>query len=259
MKLKDTIHRNLPGQLLILLLVVIAIAMSAHATGADFGLFIRNHRQMGIFMGYFMRPDWAFFSRIIDPMILTLRMAVVGTVLGSVTAIPLSFLATTIVTGNRAVTGIVRLLMNIIRTVPTLLLAALFVAIFGIGPVTGVLTLAVFSFGIMSKLMYDLIETIDLSPLEAAESVGANPVQIVVWSIVPQISHIVASYILYVFEINIRASTILGYVGAGGIGVVLNSALGLFRYDRVSVIILFILAVIFIVDGISEFFRRRLT
>ena len=110
----------------------------------------------------------------------------------------------------------------------------------------------------VSQLIYEAIETIDYGPIEAAESIGANKVQTAVWSVFPQILNQIASYTFYALEINVRASTVLGYVGAGGIGVILNSSLALLRYDRVSVIILMILVVVIIVDGLSEAIRRRL-
>jgi len=110
-----------------------------------------------------------------------------------------------------------------------------------------------------SQLIYEAIETIDKGPIEAAKSVGANKMQIAVWSIYPQINQQIISYSLYAFEVNIRASTVLGYVGAGGIGVLLNSSLSLMRYDRVSIIILFILVVVGIIDAFSENVRKRLS
>ena len=121
------------------------------------------------------------------------------------------------------------------------------------------LTIAVFTFGLVSQLVYEAIETIDEGPVEAAESVGANKVQIAFWSVAPQIMSQVAGYTLYALEVNVRASTVLGYVGAGGIGVILNSSLALLQYDRVSVIILMILVVVAVVDAVSEAARRRLS
>lgn len=118
--------------------------------------------------------------------------------------------------------------MSIIRTIPNLLLAALFVAMIGIGEFTGVLTIAVFTFGMVSQLIYEAIETVEHGTIEAADSVGATKTQVAFWVILPQISHQIFGYALYAFEINVRASTVLGYVGAGGIGVILNSSLSLY-------------------------------
>ena len=117
------------------------------------------------------------------------------------------------------------------------------------------MTLAVFTFGMVAQLIY---ETIEFEPIEANEPVGANRLQIAVWSIWPQIMNNVLSYFFYAFEINVRGSAVLGYVGAGGIGMALSTSLGLFKYDRVSIIILFIFVVVLIVDFISEAIQRRL-
>lgn len=258
MKLKDTIHRNFYKHLFVFLLFILCIWSSAKTTGAVMSDVFNNLDQMGIFLKKFLSPDWSYFPKIIEPMIKTIKMSVVGTALGVFFAVPFAFLATTVVTKNIFFTTIIRFLMSIVRTIPTLLLAALFVAMFGIGEVTGVLTIAVFTFGMVSQLVYEAIETIDQGPLEAADSVGATKMQIAFWSIAPQISHQVVSYSLYAFEVNIRASTILGYVGAGGIGVILNSSLSLMRYDRVSIIILAILIVVITIDWISEIIRKRL-
>ncbi|MTD42098.1 phosphonate ABC transporter, permease protein PhnE [Erwinia sp. CPCC 100877] len=258
MKLKDTIHRNLYKQLFIVALVLICVYASASVTGAQMADVFNNLDQMGLFLQRFLSPDWSYIPKIVAPMIKTIKMSVVGTTIGVFLAVPFAFIATTVVTRNFIITTIVRFLMSIVRTIPNLLLAALFVAMFGIGEFTGVLTIAVFTFGMVSQLVYEAIETIDHGPIEAAESVGATKNQIAFWSIAPQISHQIASYSLYAFEVNIRASTILGYVGAGGIGVILNSSLSLMRYDRVSIIILSILVVVITIDWISEVIRKRL-
>lgn len=171
---------------------------------------------------------------------------------------PFAFLCTSNVTGNRVVAMVARVVMDIIRTIPTLLLAALVVAFMGIGQVSGIITIAVFTFGIVGQLIYQSIEISDPGPVEAARSVGANRMQIATWSILPQIGQDIASYAMYAFEINIRASVILGYVGAGGVGVLLNSSLSLMRYDRVSLVILTVLVLVVIVDWVSEIIRKRL-
>ena len=192
---------------------------------------------------------------LVQPLIKTLKMSVLGTILGVLLAIPFSFLATTIVTKNPVLTGIVRFFLNVIRTIPNMLLAAILVSMVGIGESTGVLTLTIFTFGLTAQLFY---ETIDTAALEACESVGANKFKTAVWAVWPQMIPSIVSYTFYALEINVRSSTVLGYVGAGGIGVILNTSLGLFKYDRVSLVILMIFVVVMIVDGLSEFIRRKL-
>jgi phosphonate transport system permease protein len=258
MRLKDTIHFNWYKHLFIVFILALCLMGSTTVTKADFLEVFTNSRQMADFLSRFLHPDFGYLPKIIPAMIKTLKMSIVGTTIGVAFAIPFAFLATSVVTKNQIVTTIVRFFLDIIRTIPNLLLAALLVAIVGIGEATGVLTIALFTFGMVSQLIYEAIETIDYGPIESAESVGANKIQIAVWAIAPQILSQIASYTFYALEVNVRASTVLGYVGAGGIGVMLNSSLALFKYERVSIIILFILLVVAIVDGISEMIRRRL-
>ena len=258
MKIKDTVHFNWYKHLFLVALLAVCIGTSIHVTDADFAEVFGNLDQMAAFMKRFLNPDFSYIPKVVGPMILTIKMSVVGTVAGVILAVPFAFLATTVVTKNPVITGIVRFFLDVIRTIPNLLLAALLVAVIGIGEFTGVMTIAVFTFGMVSQLIYEAIETIDYGPIEAAESIGANKMQIAVWSVFPQILNQIASYTFYALEINVRASTVLGYVGAGGIGVILNSSLALLRYDRVSVIILMILLMVIIVDGLSEAIRRRL-
>ena len=258
MKLKDTVHFEWYKHLLIVFLLAVCIFGSAVVTDADFSEVFSNLDQVGLFLGRLMHPDFSYLPKLLDPMAKTLKMSVVGTVLGVIVAVPVAFLGTTVVTRNLVVTTVMRFIMDIVRTIPNLLLAALLVAVIGIGEATGVLTIAIFTFGMVSQLIYETIETIDYGPIEAAESVGANKVQIALWSIAPQVLSQIVSYTFYAFEVNVRASTVLGYVGAGGIGVILNSSLALLQYERVSLVILMILVVVAIVDGLSEAIRRRL-
>jgi phosphonate transport system permease protein len=256
MKLKETVHFNWYKHLLLILLLLLFFQSSAWITGADFAQVWSNRSQMTAFMARFLHPDFSYLPQLMMPLIKTLQMSFLGTVLGVVAAIPVSLLATTVVTESRWVSVPMRFLLGLVRTIPNLLLAALFVAIFGIGEATGVLTIAVFTFGMVSQLMFQAIETIDFAPIEAAAAVGANKFQVTVWAIIPQVISQFASYTFYAFEVNVRASTVLGYVGAGGIGVILNASLALLNYERVSIIILTILLTVTIVDFLSERVRR---
>ena len=152
MKLKDTIHFNWYKNLFVVFLLLVCAGGSAALTGADFSEVFENAGQIGIFMGRLAHPDFSYIPDILNPMLKTLQMSVVGTVMGVLFAIPFAFLATTVVTRNRVVTGVIRFLLDVIRTIPNLLLAALLVAVIGIGEATGVLTIAVFTFGMVSQL-----------------------------------------------------------------------------------------------------------
>ena len=258
MKIKDTIHFQWYKTLFLVFVIAVCFFGSASVTEASFSEVFSNMDQLVAFLKKLAKPEFSYIPQLLSPMLKTLKMSALGTMIGMLFAIPCAFLATTVATKNAVVTNIIRLFLNIIRTIPNLLLAAILVVVIGIGEATGIITIAIFTFGMVSQLIYETIETIDFAPIEAAESVGANKIQVAVWSIWPQIMKTVLSYFFYAFEINVRASTVLGYVGAGGIGVTLSAALGLFRYDRVSIIILSIFLVVLVIDAISEEIQRRL-
>lgn len=231
---------------------------SARYTEVDMAMFIQNIEQFFELLKQMAHPAWEYSKYVVQPLAETIQMAVIGTTLGTLIALPFSFLAARNVVKNKYVTSIFRFFLNLMRTLPDLLLAALFVAIVGIGPAAGVATLTVFSFAMISKLFYESIETIDMGPIEALTTAGANKFQIIVFSIVPQILNQFVSYFLYTFEINVRASTVLGYLGAGGIGVYLQRSLSTFRYDQTAVIVIAIFIVVMIIDAVSNVLREKL-
>ena len=218
MKIKETVHFQWYKHLITLIVLLLLIQCSVSVTEADFGSLITNFDQLVAFLSRLIHPDFSYLPKLVMPLVKTLEMSLLGTFIGVVLAVPASFLATPVVTGNKIIATIFRFVLGIIRTIPTLLLAALLVSIFGIGEATGVLTIAIFTFGMVSQLMFQAIETIDFAPIEAQLAVGASRLQIAVWAIAPQVFSQFAGYSFYAFEVNVRASTVLGYVGAGGIG-----------------------------------------
>lgn len=257
MKLRDTIHRRLPEHLLLLVVFLALLWGSARSADADLIALLGNTDQMVEVLKRLASPDWSYIPKVLPSLIETIQMAIAGTALGVAFAIPVAFIATTEMTGMRWLTMLTRGVLNLIRTIPDLLLAAMFLAVFGIGPFTGMMALAVFTFGMVSKLVYESIDTIDSAPIEAFQAVGASRPLIAVHAVMPQVRPNIISYSLYALEINVRASTILGYIGAGGIGVALQSTMNLMRYDRVSIIIIVIFIVVMVIDLVSAWARRR--
>lgn len=241
-----------------LTLFVLLVIGTAKMTGVDFIMFFANFGQFTALLQQMAKPDWQYTSLVVQPILETIQMALIGTTVGTLVAIPFSVLAARNIVKNKFLRGIIRFILNLVRTLPDLMLAALFVAIVGIGPVAGVFTLAIFSFGMISKLFYEAIETIDEGPLEALQAAGANKIQMVVFAVIPQVFNYFVSYFLYTFEINVRASTVLGYLGAGGIGVYLQRSLDQFAYGQTAIIILGILVVVLIIDSVSNTLRERL-
>jgi phosphonate transport system permease protein len=244
--------------LLTVILIIVIIWASAINTGVSFGSLWDGLPNILDLINEMFPPDWSYFSSITDQMLETIRMAVLGTTFGGIVAIPVALLSSSNVVKIPVIYQISRFIMNLIRTIPELLLAALFVPVFGIGEIPGIFAIAVFSFGIIAKLAYEAIEAIDPGPPEAMTAVGANKMQWIFFGVIPQVLAHYMSFFLYSFEINIRAAAILGYVGAGGIGLVLNNALGFYQYDRVLTIIIYTLVVVVIVDAFSNKLREKL-
>ncbi|ULL14116.1 phosphonate ABC transporter, permease protein PhnE [Paenibacillus sp. H1-7] len=240
------------------LLIIVLLWWSAVKTNATIDQLIIGLPEMGKLLVEMVPPDWSYIDVVWKPMMQTVQMAVIGTTVGGIVAIPVALLAAGNVTRSPWIYHPARIILNLIRTIPELLFAALFVAIFGIGAMPGILALSFFSFGLIAKLTFESIEAIDPGPLEAMTAVGANKWQWIHFGVVPQVAAQYMAYFLYTFEVNIRAAAVLGLVGAGGIGLFLDRTLQQFRYDRASLIIVLTLAIVLIIDYVSTKVRERL-
>ncbi|TCP69392.1 phosphonate ABC transporter, permease protein PhnE [Baia soyae] len=243
--------------LLTVVLLLILFYASSYNTKAYIEDLISGLPNMQSILVKMASPDWSYFEPIITPVLDTIRMAFIGTLLGAILSIPVAFLAANNLFG-KWVTIPARFILNIIRAIPELLIAALFVAIFGMGMIPGILAIAFFSMGIISKLLYESIETIDPGPLEAMTAVGSKKLVWIRFAVIPQVLASFTSYVLYTFEINVRAAAILGYVGAGGIGINYERVMGFLEYQKLSTIVFAMFVVVVIIDWISTKLRERL-
>lgn len=189
----------------------------------------------------------------------TIEMVFIATVMGSFTAVPFYLLASSNIVKNKPVNQIIRFLVNILRTLPTFVLAIIGAIFFGYSETAGIFAMSLFTFGIMFKLMYEYVETCDMNPFEVSVSNGANTLQAYVLSIHPQVKAMYISNVIYTFEINIRASVVLGFVGAGGIGQLLSGAMESTQYDRIGAILIPLLLVVFVLQVISSCLRRKIS
>jgi len=152
-----------------------------------------------------------------------------------------------------------RFLLNLIRTLPTLVIAKFAALIFGLGTFAGTMAITVFTFGVVSKMLYEAIETIDMGAFEAMESAGGNKFQSFWSACFPQILPTYLSYCLYSLEMNIRAAAILGYVGAGGLGILINERVGWRDYHGLGTLLLTLFVVVLIIENTSEYLRKKLS
>lgn len=227
-------------------------------TGVSPGRFVAGFADMGGFLAGMWPPDFSEVAAVWPAFVLTLRMALVATFAGALLAYPIAVLAANTTTTVPWVTGVARLFLNGVRTLPDLLLAALSVALYGPLPAAGAVALTVFSAGIVGKLLYESLEAIDPGPLEAATAVGAPWVARVRYGAAPIVLPQFLSYCLYVFEINVRVAAIVGLVGAGGIGMWLNINFDLGQYPRVAALLATLLLVVAAIDALSTRLRAAL-
>ncbi|MFO8069164.1 MAG: phosphonate ABC transporter, permease protein PhnE, partial [Alkalibacterium sp.] len=183
-------------------------------------------------------PDWSYFSTSFEYLVETWNIALLSTTFASIVALPLTFLASNNINKNPFYYRLVRTLLNFLRTIPDIILAILVVAFIGMGAVSGIVALTIFTSGILAKMLSETTEGIDKGPLDAIMASGGNKLQIIRYGVIPQILPYYASYTLYVLEINVKVSVVLGFIGAGGIGQLLNRNMKFFRYDRLSMILL---------------------
>jgi phosphonate transport system permease protein len=203
-------------------------------------------------------PDWSYAPRAIEAMIESLQMAWIGTVIGATLSLPLGFLGAKNVSSG-LVSSVVRQILNAIRAVPEVVLAiAIFIPIAGLGPVAGALAIGIHSAGTLGKLTAEAIEGIDPGPVEAARAVGGRGLQVQRWGVTPQVLPEIIAFWLYRFEINIRAGAVLGIVGAGGIGFVLQQTITFGRYPQAGMTLIVVVVATIVVDTISGAARRRI-
>lgn len=205
----------------------------------------------------FRDPDWAAIPGLLSAMWESISIAWLGTVLATVVSIPLSFLAAENLVG-RPLAWVTRQVFNILRAVPELILAVTFIPVFGLTAQAGVMAIAVGSVGTLGKLCYEVIEGLDDGPIEAADAVGGSRLQRLRWGVIPQVLPELASFAMYRFEVNIRASAVLGVVGAGGIGALLSQYVGFKVWERAGLALIVVIGSTIAVDAISMRIRRRI-
>jgi phosphonate transport system permease protein len=239
--------------------------------GIILALFVVSVRQTGFsaalafdgagdFFRFFLRlsPDWTALRQIWPPLIETLQIAYLATVFGTLIGLPLIFLASANTTVNRPVREVVRAVLTVLRSIPDLLYAAILAPILAPGPLPGVVALTIFTVAVLAKLTSETVEAVDPGPLEALAAVGAGRNRTIVYGVLPQIGATLTSYILYIFEINVRASVVIGLVGAGGIGNLLNRYLNFFDYGGLGALIIVVFFVVLAIDQLSVWARSRL-
>ena len=202
-------------------------------------------------------PDWSYFPNAWEGMVESVQMAWIGTIIGAFLSLPLGFLGAKNVSGGPA-SVVIRQLLNAIRAFPEIILAVLLIPPLGLGAVTGAVALGLHSMGTLGKLTAEVIEGIDTGPVEAARSTGANQVQTLRWGVLPQVLPEIVAFWIYRFEINVRASAVLGVVGAGGVGQSLVNTVTFQHWDKAGMLLVVIIGTVILIDLASGRIRRRI-
>jgi phosphonate transport system permease protein len=197
-------------------------------------------------------------QKLVAPALETLQIAIWGTLLGVALALPVCFFAARNLTPHPGVYHALRQVLNAMRGINEIILALIFVAAVGLGPFAGVLALAVHGAGMLGKFFAEAIEEIDTGPLEALRAAGVGTTQTIVFGVMPQVLPAWIAVILYRLETNIRVSTVLGMVGAGGIGFELISSMKLFEYENTAACVVVILILVMSADLLSGKLRAMI-
>lgn len=207
-------------------------------------------------VGEMFPPNFSQAENWVRPLLDTLAMSIAGTAVAVLLSLPLSVLAARNTSPNVAVYHVTRGILNGLRSIPELIMGIVFVAAVGFGALPGVLALGLHSVGMIAKFFAEAIEHADPAPVEAARAAGCSPLQVIFHGILPQVMPQMADTAVYRWEYNFRASTVMGMVGAGGIGFELMGSLRIMQYTDVSAILIVILAMVTLVDAFSAYLRR---
>jgi phosphonate transport system permease protein len=234
------------------------LAWSARGVNLSFGELARGLPWVVDLVSRMVPPNWEVLGRLARPVAETIQIALWGTLLAVVMALPLCFLAARNLSPHLAVFHSMRQVLNGLRGINEIIFALIFVAAVGLGPFAGVLALSIHGAGMLGKFFAEAIEEIDAGPVEALRATGARPALVIVFGVLPQVIPSWIASTLYRFEVNLRAATILGMIGAGGIGFELVSSMKLFQYQDTATCVLVILAMVMAADYLSSRLRARI-
>jgi phosphonate transport system permease protein len=223
----------------------------------DLAIFENATEYAKAFIGDFYPPNWSVLDLAIEALIKTVQMSILGTTVGAIISLPIA-IASAHNIAPMWLRWSASFLQNIIRSVPSIVLALIFVAVVGLGEIAGTLAVSVYTIGYLAKFYQEAIESVEPSSLEALQVSGASWLQIAQYGILPQVLPLCLGYTLYMFEYNIRISSIFGVVGAGGIGFQLVTYINGFERTKATTFMIVLLIVVTAIDGISSKLRQKL-
>ncbi len=243
---------------IILPIFLLLLYLSVKATNFDLSLLVKNFKNFEYIISRIFRPNFGYLPKVIKPLFETLKMSLLGSFLGAALSLPFAYLAASNMTENPVINWIIKLLFSVMRTIPTIVNALIATFVFGFGALAGTIAIFIFSFSYVGKLTFEQIENSNMGAFEALMSMGYTRPMAFIKSIIPQILPTFISTSLYNFEGNVRYASILGYVGAGGIGILIKHNIGFRQYDNLGAVLICILITIIIIENLSLYLRSKL-
>jgi len=251
-------HRRMAIQLVVLAGFLLVLWLSATRIHLSLTNIISGVPNMADFFGRMFPPDFSTLRSLIPPTVETVQIAAWGTVIAVIASAPLALLAAHNTSPHAVVYFVTRLFLNLLRSINELIYALLLVSAVGLGPFPGVLAIALHATGMLAKFVAEEIEHVNRGPVEALQAAGAGRMQIILFGIMPQVLPAVVGYILYRFDVSIRSATVLGLVGAGGLGFSLITSMKMFKYHETATCILAIILLIWAADVISGHLQKKI-
>jgi phosphonate transport system permease protein len=259
----DDVFAHRSGRLSVRKLLALALIAAVYwhalrATDFSLGELVRGVPAVWDIMRQMFPPDWRYLARLGGPVVETLQIGIIATVLAGILSLPLAFLAARNVSPHWTVYYPVRLLLTIFRGVSELIWALLIVVAVGLGPFAGVVALVIFAVGMIAKLVADAVEAVDPGPLEAMSAAGASRWKVFLYGAWPQVTPLYLSYCLYYWDHNTRQAVVLGFVGSGGVGYALFFNLSSYYFEKAMMAMIVLVAMIVAIDRFCLYLRRRI-
>lgn len=246
-------------QWLWLLLCALAVGWALRGLDIEWSYLADAHVQLMDMAERLWPPRWSYALQIWAPLVETLHIATLGTLAAVVLSIPVAFIAARNTAGFRAVWLVGRLILILSRSINTVIWGLLFVAIFGPGPIAGICAVTARSTGFIAKLLAEAIEEVDHGQIEAIEATGASRLQVIGSAIWPQVQPVLIGTSIYRWDINVREASVLGFVGAGGIGLQLSASINTFAWNQVLLILVAILVIVLLSEFVSAAVRAKVS
>lgn len=245
-------------QMLIAGIILFAYWQSLQGTNVNVAELVRGLPAIGSLLKEMFPPDWSYMAQLGKPVIETLQIGIVASVMAAILSVPLAFLAAKNVSPHPAIYYPVRLILTICRGVSELIWALLIVVAVGLGPFAGVIALIIFCVGMVGKLVADAVESVDPGPLEAMSAAGASRWKVFLYGAWPQVLPLYLTYCLYYWDHNTRQAVVLGFVGAGGVGYALFFNLSTYYFEKAMMAMIVLILMIVAIDRFCLYLRRKI-